>query len=113
MFRASGHHVILHREVLAEKTADDVVAATALANAAILLAIDPDMKRFPKRFGISQGSTRFEKLSLIWVCCNETMAAKRLQQAMSLIEHEWNVSEEKTARRLWIEVGPHHLRSNR
>jgi hypothetical protein len=32
---------------------------------------------------------------------------------MTLIEHEWDVSEEKVARRLWVDVGPHHIRTNR
>jgi hypothetical protein len=98
---------------LAEKSADDVVCTAALHNDAILLAIDPDMKRFPKRFGISHGSPRFQRLSLIWIGCNEILAAKRLEQAIGLIEYEWKVSTEKVARRLWIEVGPHHIRSNR
>jgi predicted nuclease of predicted toxin-antitoxin system len=112
-FRSGGHYIILHRDVLAEKTADDVVAAAALANDAVLVAVDPDMKQFPKRFGISHGSPRFAELSIIRICCNETLAAKRLAHAMSFIEHEWMVSEEKAARRLWVEIGPHWLRTNR
>jgi hypothetical protein len=98
---------------LPERIDDDVVCTTALANDAILLAIDPDMKRFPKRYGISHGSPRYANLSLIWIGCNEVLAAKRLEQAMSLIEHEWKVSDEKAARRLWIEIGPHHIRTYR
>jgi hypothetical protein len=108
-----GHFVILYRQALPEKIDDDVVCAAALANDAILLAIDPDMKRFPKRYGISHGSARYQNLSLIWIGCNEVLAAKRLEQAMSLIEHEWNLSDEKAARRLWIEIGPHNIRTNR
>jgi hypothetical protein len=107
------HEVIYYRDVLPEKTADDIVCATALANDAILVAMDGDMKQFPKRFGISQGSSRFDRLSLIRLCCNEVLAAKRLDQAISLIEHEWTFSGAKSSRRLWIEVGAHHLRSNR
>jgi hypothetical protein len=37
------------------------------------------------------------------------LAAKRLEQAMSLIEHEWQFSSEKASRRLWVEIGAHHL----
>lgn len=113
VFRRHGYVTILHRDVLAEKTPDDVVATTAINNAAILVAIDPDMKSFPKRFGISHGSPRFASLSIIRICCNEIQAAHRIEQAMGLIEYEWSVSEEKTARRLWIEIGPHHIRTNR
>jgi predicted nuclease of predicted toxin-antitoxin system len=113
VLRESGHHVILYRTALPEKTADPVVCATALANDAILVAIDGDMKQLAKRFGISSGSERFKRLSILRLCCNEVLAAKRLKQAMTLIEHEWNFSEEKTARRLWVDIGPHYLRSNR
>jgi predicted nuclease of predicted toxin-antitoxin system len=113
MLTHHGHEVIYYRDVLPEKTADDIVCATALANEAILVAMDGDMKQFPKRFGISQNSSRFDKLNLIRLCCNEVLAAKRLDQAMSLIEHEWTFSDEKSSRRLWIEIGTHHLRSNR
>jgi hypothetical protein len=98
---------------LPKKTADDVVATMALKNDAILVAIDPDMKSFPKRFGISHGSPRFATLIIIRICSNETQAAHRVRQAMTLIEHEWSVSQEKAARRLWIEIGPHHIRTNR
>lgn len=107
------HFVIFYRQVLGENIDDDVVCTTALANDAILLAIDPDMKAFPKRYGISRGSPRYSNLSLIWIGCNEVLAAKRLEQAMTLIEHEWDVSEAKASRRLWIEIGPHHIRTMR
>jgi predicted nuclease of predicted toxin-antitoxin system len=104
IFKERSHFTILHREVLPERTADDVVASTALRNDAILVAIDADMKSFPKRFRISHGSQRFANLSIIRICCNETQAAHRIRQAMSLIEHEWGVSSEKVARRRWVEV---------
>jgi predicted nuclease of predicted toxin-antitoxin system len=113
VLREFGHHVILCREVLPERAPDDVVCATALANDAILVAIDGDMKRLAKRFGVSNSSERFKRLSIIRLCCNELLAAKRLRQAMTFVEHEWTISEEKVARRLWVDIGPHFLRSNR
>jgi predicted nuclease of predicted toxin-antitoxin system len=113
VLRRHGHESILHRDVLPEGSSDPVVCATALANEAILVAIDGDMKSFAKRFGISHGSTRFARLNLIRLCCNEVLASKRLDQAMSFLENEWKVSETKTARRLWIEIGPHWLKTNR
>jgi hypothetical protein len=88
-------------------------ATTGSANMRVLVAIDGDMKQLAKRFGISSGSERFKRLSILRLCCNEVLAAKRLQQAMTLIEHEWNISKEKAARRLWVDIGPHFLRSNR
>jgi predicted nuclease of predicted toxin-antitoxin system len=113
VFRNHGHEAILHRDALPERTSDLVVCATALANQAILVAIDADMKTFAKRFGISHGSERFARLNLIRICCNEVLAAKRLEQAMSFIINEWAVSNGKVARRLWVEIGPHSLKTNR
>lgn len=48
-----------------------VVAATALANDAILVAIDKDMKQIAQRYGMTPRNTRFERLSLIQICCDE------------------------------------------
>jgi predicted nuclease of predicted toxin-antitoxin system len=108
-----GHEVIYHRDLLPEKTPDQVVAATALANGAILVAIDHDMKQIAQRYGMTPRGDRFAKLSLIRLCCDEVLAAKRLEHAITLVEHEWAVSEEKTARRMWIDIAAHFLRSNR
>lgn len=113
VFRSHGHHAILYREALPESVPDDVVGATALANDAVLVVVDADYKRLAKRFGVSHGSLRFARLNLIWLCCNEVLASKRLEQAIGLIEHEWLVSDVKASRRLWIDVAPHFLRSNR
>lgn len=108
-----GHQVILHRNVLPEGAPDQIVCTTAMANDAILVAMDGDMRQIAQRFGISHGSTRFARLSIVSLTCNEVQASHRVEQAMSLIEHEWNYSSEKLARRLWIEVGSHTIRSNR
>ena len=113
VFEKHGHFAVLHRDALPEKTSDEVVCATALANDAILIALDADMKSLAKRFGISRGSDRFARLSLIRICCNEVLASKRINHAMTFIEHEWTFSAGKTARRLWVDIGPHFLMSNR
>ena len=112
-FQSRGHAVILHRDVLPEGTPDTQVALSALASAAILVALDRDMRQLAQRYGISQGTDRLARLSLIRLGCNEALAAKRVELAMSLIEHEWAISQEKAARRMWIDIGPHYLRSNR
>lgn len=113
VFAARGHIVIYYREVLSEREPDEVVCATALTNSAILIAVDGDMKRLAKRYGKEQKSVRFERLNLIKIGCNPVLAAKRAEQALSLIEHEWAFSEGKTARRLWVEIGPHQFTTYR
>ena len=108
-----GHAVIFHRDLLPEKTPDEAVATAAVESDAILVAIDGDMKRIAKRYGISQGSDRFSRLSLIHLCCNEVLAAKRLEQALSLIEHEWTIKLQKASRRMWVDIHEHYLRTHR
>jgi hypothetical protein len=113
VFSKNEHDVFYYRDYLPEKVADKHVCAQALTLGATLVGIDRDLKQFPTRFGVSQNSDRFKKLSIIRLCCNETLANKRLQQAMTLIEHEWAVSGEGAVHRLWVDVGPHHMRTNR
>lgn len=110
-FEAHGHEVVPLEAAVKRGSPDVMVCAAAQANDAILVAFDHDMKQLARRYGI--GSGRFKRLSLIKFLCPEPMAAKRLEQAMSLIEHEWLVSSEKVARRLFVEVGKQFLRTNR
>jgi predicted nuclease of predicted toxin-antitoxin system len=112
-FSSNGHEVILHRDVLAQSATDELVCQTALINAAILVAQDKDMRQIAKRFGSPSMNNRFSRLNLIRICCEETQAAKRILQAISFIEHEWKFSCEKVARRLWVDIGAHFLKSNR
>lgn len=88
-----------------------MVCETALANGAILVAVDKDMKQLTKRFNPDQ--ERFKKLSMIQIACNGVIASKRLEQAMSMIEHEWLVSQKKAASRLWFEISNHRLTTYR
>ena len=84
-----------------------------MANDAILVAIDNDMKGLAQKYGLTPRGDRFDRLNLIRLCCGEVLASKRLAQAMSFVEHEWAFNEEKTARRMWVDIGQHYLRSNR
>src|SRR5215469_4107319 len=99
-----GHEVVYHRQVLPERTLDQVVAATALANNAILVAIDHDMREMSQRYGVTPRGDRFARLSIIRLLCNEVLASKRVSHVLTLIEHEWAISQEMTARRMWIDL---------
>lgn len=112
-FPAGGHRVIRHGEVCAPSAPDDVVAAQAILNDAILVAVDLDAKRIVRRFGAPTHGEKYKRLNLISIECNETLAEKRLAQALSLIEHEWDYARSKPTRRLWISIGPHRLTSYR
>lgn len=111
VFEQHGHEVLLLNKILKRGSEDVIVCKAAVANRAILVAFDKDMKQLAKRHGIAWD--RFKRLNLIRFECPEPMAAKRLEFAMSLIEHEWMVSDEKTARRLHVVVAKHFLRSYR
>lgn len=112
-FLDRGHQVIYFSDVLYSGAKDNVVAATAILNKAALVAIDADMKRMVKRFGSPNMSEKYSRLNLIFVSCNETLAAKRLEHAMTFIENEWEVSCQKASRRLWVDIGVHRLTSYR
>lgn len=112
-FFGRGHRVIRHDEVCAPRASDEVVAAQAILNGAILIAVDLDHKRLVRRFGSPTHSERFRRLNLISVECPETLAEKRLGQALSFIEHEWDYVCRKPTRRLWITIGSHRLTTYR
>lgn len=112
-FEARGLKVIRHHEVLSPGAKDTIVAAQAVLNNATLIAQDGDMKQMARRFGNPVNAWRFKNLNLIFINCNGVLAPKRLEHLMSFIEHEWKVACEKTARAMWVEIGPHYLRSYR
>jgi hypothetical protein len=111
MFESHGHEIILFDEVVRRGSVDTLVCMAAQANDAILVAFDGDMREIAKRHGISHD--RFSRLNLIKFTCPEPMAHKRLDFAMSFIEHEWVISDAKAARRLYVEISTHVLRSYR
>lgn len=108
---AAGHDVIYHRQALADGTKDPVVCQTALENEAVLVAVDRDMKQLTKRFGVTD--ERFKNLAVLFCACSIPLASKRVEQALSLIEHEWAFSEKKVGRRLWIEISNHEISTQR
>jgi len=111
VFTSHGHEVIYLDEAIATGSPDPLVAAVSEANDAILVALDGDMKKLAARRGV--GQRRFRKLSLIKLNCRETRAAERIEQGMSLIEHEWNIAQEKKDRRLFLTVGDDVFRTHR
>lgn len=97
-----GHEVIYLRDSIPTGSPDDLVCVAAEKNEAILVACDGDFKQLARKFGVGGG--RFKKLSLVKLSVKSPLAAKRIAQAMSLIEHEWDISESKAARRIFIEI---------
>lgn len=107
VIEGAGHKAIRHNDVLSEGATDVVVCETAMKNNAILVAVDNDMKRLTRRF--KPENDRFKKLSVIHLGCNAVMASKRMEQALSLVAHEFDVSCRKASSRVWMEINNHHF----
>ena len=69
------------------------------------------MKQDVRRRG--EGPDRFKRLHLLKFNCPEPMAAQRLEEAMSLVEIEWAVAHRKAARRVYVEISVHDIRTFR
>ena len=110
-FIEAGHDVQFLRERLAPNSADTLVAAVALASEAVLLSLDRDFKKIATRLQFS--ARKLRTLSLIKLSCRESQAKTRLQQSMSLIEHEYEVMLASKGARLFIEVQKSCIRSYR
>lgn len=87
-----------------------MVCIAAEANDALLVAYDNDMKQLARQHGIT--AARFKRLNLLKFECAEPKAADRLEQAMSLLEHEYEIAK-KDARRMFVVIGKQVLRSYR
>ncbi|WP_022728538.1 DUF5615 family PIN-like protein [Fodinicurvata sediminis] len=107
----AGHTVIYLRDAIATGSPDQLVCAVAEANEAILVAHDGDMRQLAKRHGVS--AKRYKRLSLIKLSCRETQSAKRIEGALSLIEHEWHHSRGAKDRRIFIEIGKESISTKR
>jgi predicted nuclease of predicted toxin-antitoxin system len=107
-----GYAVIRLREKTAPDSPDSLVAAVAEANNAVLVTMDGDFKAIAARTGI--GQRRYRRLSLIrFEKCRESKAAIRLKSALSLIEHEWAVSNAEADRRMFVVITGAAIRTHR
>ena len=112
LLEAKGYEVLRLREKTATDSPDNLVAAVAEANEAVLVTMDSDFKSIVSRMGI--GRNRFRKLSLIrFEKCRESQAAKRLEQALSLIEHEWKIGNGSADRRMFVVITSSVIRTHR
>jgi predicted nuclease of predicted toxin-antitoxin system len=100
--QAFGHEVVYLREQIPPNSPDPLVAAVAEANGAILVSLDADFRKIARQHGV-QGK-QFRRLSLIKLSCRESRAPQRIQAAMSLILHEWDIVQRQGAPRLFIDI---------
>jgi predicted nuclease of predicted toxin-antitoxin system len=110
VLRNAGYEVILLRDSIAPDSPDSFVAAVAELHGAILVSYDKDFRSLAPRIGV--GQRRF-RLSRIGFKCSEPHAARRLESALSLIEHEWTLAQSAPDKRIMIEIGPTYIRTIR
>jgi len=110
-FEERGHQVIHFSDAAEPGSPDPLVATISMENDAILVALDGDMRKIAQQRGVSQ--RRYRRLSLIKLSCRETIAARRVAAAMSLIEHEWALADASSSRRVFIEIGDSFIRTLR
>jgi predicted nuclease of predicted toxin-antitoxin system len=91
MLIAAGHKVTYLRDVIAPDSADPVVATLCDQNDLVLISLDKDFDQLHTRAGVSR--KRFKKLRRVKIACTEPQAATRLSAALSLVEHEMEVSK--------------------
>ncbi|MCY3829342.1 MAG: DUF5615 family PIN-like protein [Rhodospirillaceae bacterium] len=109
-----GHEVIRLRERIGPDSPDTLVAAVSEANDAILVTMDGDFKKIASSHGV--GSVRYRRLSLLrFERCREARTAQRLEQAMSLIEHEWKIGARRSSRlrRMFVVITDSSIRTYR
>ena len=112
LLEKAGYEVVRLREKTAISSQDNLVAAVAEVNAAILVSHDTDFKTIIRRQGI--GKRRFRKLSLLrFEGCRESQAAERLTKALTLIEHEWKVGGGERDRRMFVVITAQTIRTHR
>ena len=111
MLKEAGYTVELLSEKLATDSPDQLVATYSELAGTVLISLDRDFRSLAPRVGI--GQQRFRRLSRIGIRCDEPMAARRIESALSLIEHEWERAQQNSDKRMIIEVGPTYIRTIR
>ncbi|WP_337846425.1 DUF5615 family PIN-like protein [Sphingomonas sp.] len=107
-----GHEVIRARSVVPEGTEDPIVAKVAEDLTAILLTDDADFKTIIARRQDGQ-RRRFKKLSRVHLACKHSQAVNRLAAAITLIEFEYGVAQDRADKRMIIEIKPTLIRTLR
>ena len=90
----SGHQLTRLRDCMAVESADPVIAVACAQSGHVLVSHDNDFKAIAKRLQITQGDYH-RRLHRVDLRCLEPEGSKRIAEAMSLIEHEWQVAHHR------------------
>ncbi|MCG8505282.1 MAG: DUF5615 family PIN-like protein [Sphingomonadales bacterium] len=112
VFRTHGHGVRFTRDIVAPGSPDQLVATVSEIQEAVLVSCDSDFQRIAPR--IPKGSRRrFSRLSRISLGCRQPRAAKRVEAAMSLIEHEYEFAQSSNDKRMILVIKDSVIRTHR
>ena len=106
----AGHKVTRLRDVMETSTADPIIAVACAHSGQALVSHDTDFRHVSKRLRITQRQYR-TSLHRIQLRCPEPLSAKRVSEALSLIEAEWLLRE--SDRPMVIEITRSSIRTLR
>src|SRR6266699_3215802 len=104
------HEVTRLRDVMSPDSSDPVIAVACSRHGQVLISHDNDFRQTAKRLRITQRQYQ-DSLHRVLLRCDEPKSAKRIQQALTVIEREWIDLEE--GRAMVIEIGNQYIRINR
>jgi predicted nuclease of predicted toxin-antitoxin system len=107
-----GHTSVYIRDYVPPGSPDQLVATVAQELNAVLISFDGDFQTIAPRIPKGQ-RTRFRSLSRIWMRCFEPDGADRLEQALSLVESEFALAQQRADKRMLMQVGTSYLRTDR
>jgi predicted nuclease of predicted toxin-antitoxin system len=112
MLLGHGHTAVFIRDYVPPGSPDPLVATVAEQLNAVLISFDGDFQHIAPR--VPQGQrARYRSLSRIWMRCFEPDGAERLEQALSLVEAEFMLAQQKADRRMLMWVASSYLRTDR
>ena len=98
---AAGHHVVRLRDVMDTQTPDPIIAIACATGGQVLISHDSDFRELSRRLNVTQGQYR-SSLHRIQMRCPEPEGARRIMDALSVIEFEWRSA--RRARPMNIEI---------
>jgi len=107
-----GHGVIRAKQTIPDGTQDPIVAKVAEDLSAILLTDDADFKIIVARRQDGQ-KRRFRKLSRVHLACKHSQAINRIADAITLIEFEYEIAQDRQDKRMIVDIKPTLIRTQR
>jgi predicted nuclease of predicted toxin-antitoxin system len=112
MLMGHGHVAEFIRDYVPPGAPDPLVATVAQELNAVLISFDGDFQSIAPR--VPHGHrARFRTLSRIWMRCDEPAAAGRLAHALSLVQSEFDLAQQRADTRMLMWVGSSYLRTDR